>query len=155
MTDTPDIRQLSAAWIRILNKMDAMEKCPRNFGSGDPLHRSEIHTIMVIGNHPDINVTDLAGSFGITKSAISQMINRLAAKNLVEKHRNQDNDKEILLRLTPRGMIAYLGHEQHHAKINARMQEKLGALTPEEVRCIAAFLRAVEETADECGQDCL
>ena len=153
MADDPDILKLSATWIRILNKMDANEKCPRNFGSGDLLHCSEIHTMMVIGKRPDINITDLAAALGITKSAISQMINRLAGKNLVEKRRNPDNDKEILLRLTPHGSIAYLGHEQYHAKIYASMQRKLGDMTPEQFRFIATFLRAVEETADEFSRE--
>jgi DNA-binding MarR family transcriptional regulator len=153
MADHPDILQLSSTWIRILNKMDANEKCPRDFGSGDLLHCSEIHTMMVIGKRPDINITDLAAALGITKSAISQMISRLEGKNLVEKRRNPDNDKEILLRLTPRGRIAYLGHEQYHAKIYARMQEKLGDMTPEQFGFIATFLGAIEETADEFSRE--
>jgi len=153
MAKDPDILQVSATWIRILNKMDAMEKCPRDFGSGDLLHCSEIHTMMVIGQRPDINITDLAASLGITKSAISQMISRLARRNLVEKRRNPDNDKEILLRLTPHGTIAFLGHEQYHARIYARMQEKLGAMTDEQYRFLAAFLGAIEETADEFLQE--
>jgi DNA-binding MarR family transcriptional regulator len=153
MADNKDILQLSSTWIRILNKMDANEKCPRDFGSGDLIHCSEIHTMMVIGKNPDITITNLAAALGITKSAISQMITRLAGRNLVEKRRNPDNEKEILLRLTPRGTIAYLGHEQYHAKIYARMQEKLGDITDEQFRFIAIFLGAIEETADEFSQD--
>jgi len=153
MADDPDILQLSTTWIRILNKMDANEKCARDFGSGDLLHCSEIHTMMVIGKRPDVNITDLAAFLGITKSAISQMITRLAGRNLVEKRRNPENDKEVLLRLTPRGTIAYLGHEQHHARIYARMQEKLSDMTPEQFRFIATFLGAIEETADEFSWD--
>ena len=145
----PDLLQFSAAWVRLLNKMDAMEKCPRDFGSGDLLHCSEIHTIMVIGKHPGITVTELSSVLGITKSAISQMIARLVKKNLVERTRREGNGKEILLRLTPHGTIAFLGHEQHHAKIFARMQERLGDLTPEQSRFIAGFLEAIEETIDE------
>jgi len=153
MKENPDILQLSATWIRILNKMDANEKCPRDFGSGDMLHCSEIHTMMVIGKRPDISITDLAAALGITKSAISQMISRLEGKNLVEKRRSPDNEKGILLRLSPRGTIAYLGHEQYHAKIYARMQEKLGDMSPEQFRFIAKFLGAIEETADEFSRE--
>lgn len=145
--------QLSAAWIRILNKMDAMEKCPRDFGSGDLLHCSEIHTLMVIGHHPDVSVTDLASILGISRSAASQMITRLVKKNLVEKHKKEGNDKEVLLRLSPHGTIAFLGHEQHHARVFARMQERIGDLSPEEFRFISTFLAAIEETADEFLRD--
>jgi DNA-binding MarR family transcriptional regulator len=147
-----DMRKVSEQWIRILNKMGADEKCPKDFGSGDLLHCSEIHTIMTIGKNKDINPTTLSLLLGISKSAISQMISRLVRKNLVEKHRDPDNDKEILLRLSPRGTIACLGHEQHHARIYARMHQNLGDLTDEQFALILKFLSAMEETIDESGQ---
>jgi DNA-binding MarR family transcriptional regulator len=153
MVHSPDILKLSESWIRILNKMDEVEKCPNDFGSGNLLHCSEIHTIMAIGKNKDINITKLAGFLGISKSAISQMITRLAGKDLVEKYRDPDNDKEIRLRLTPRGTIAYLGHEQYHAKIYAFMQQKLGPVTEEQFLFLTQFLAALEETADEFLQD--
>ena len=153
MVHSTDILKLSESWIRILNKMDEVEKCPKDFGSGDLLHCSEIHTIMAIGRHKEINITNLAGFLGISKSAISQMITRLAGKDLVEKYRDPDNDKEIRLRLTPRGTIAYLGHEQYHAKIYAYMQQKLGPVTEEQFLFLTQFLNAIEETADEFLQD--
>ncbi|MFA5268713.1 MAG: MarR family transcriptional regulator [Methanoregula sp.] len=152
MTANQDMRKVSEQWIRILNKMDADERCPKDFGSGDLLHCSEIHTIMMIGKNKDINPASLSLLLGISRSAISQMIGRLVLKNLVEKHRDPDNDKEILLRLSPRGTIAYLGHEQHHAKIYARMHRSLGDLTDEQFALILRFLSAMEETIDESGQ---
>jgi DNA-binding MarR family transcriptional regulator len=151
MSSQPDLRKLSEAWIRVINKMNANEKCPRDFGSGDLLHCSEIHTIMAIGKNPDINLTTLSRLLGISKSAISQMIGKLSRKNLVEKHRDPDNDKEVLVRLSPRGTIAYFGHEQHHAKTFARMQRQLGDLTGEQYALILRFLSAIEETIDESG----
>ncbi len=153
MTSHSEILKISESWIRILNKMDADQKCPRDFGSGDLLHCSEIHTIMAVGKNPDSTLTRLSRVLGISKSAVSQMISRLTRKNLVEKHRDPDNDKEILIRLSPRGTIAHLGHEQHHARIYARMHQRLGDLTDEQFAVILRFLSAIEETIDESGQD--
>jgi DNA-binding MarR family transcriptional regulator len=143
--------ELSEAWIRVLNKMIAHEKSPRDFGSGDLLYCSEIHTLMAIGKNPDINLTNLSRLLGISRSAITQMIRKLAAKDLVGKQKDPANDKEIRVRLTPRGTIAYHGHEQHHAKIYARMHRNLGDPTDEEIALILRFLAAVEETIDESG----
>ncbi len=148
MKGKPDLLKISEVWIRILNKMVADEKIPKDFGSGDLLHCSEIHTIMAIGKNPKINLTSLSRLLGISRSAISQMTNRLEKKDLVEKHRDPDNDKEILLCLSPKGTIAYLGHEQHHAKIYARMHHNLGDLSDEEFALIIRFLSAMEETID-------
>lgn len=151
MVRPSDLLKISEAWIRVLNKMEAHERSPKDFGSGDLLHCSEIHTVMAIGKNPDINLTNLSQLLGITKSAISQMVSRLAKKDLVEKHRDPANDKEVLIRLTPRGTIAYLGHEQHHAKIYARMQQNVGDLTEDELALILRFLAAIETTVDESG----
>ena len=148
MNGKPDLLKIGEVWIRILNKMDADEKVPKDFGSGDLLHCSEIHTIMAIGKNPGINVTNLSRLLGISRSAISQMMNRLQKKGLVEKHRDPDNDKEILLRLSLKGTIAYHGHEQHHARIYARMHQNLGELSDEEFALILRFLSAMEETID-------
>ena len=152
MTVDQDMRKVSEQWIRILNKMDVDERCPKDFGSGDLFYCFEIHIIMMIGKNKDINFASFLLLLGISRNAISQMISRLVRKNLVEKHRDPDNDKEILLRLSPRGTIACLGHEQHHAKIYARMHRNLGDLTDEQFALILRFLSAMEETIDESGQ---
>lgn len=153
MTTPHDLMKLSEIWIRILNRMQAQEKAPRDFGSGDLLFCSEIHTIMAIGKNPGINVTSLASMLGISKSAISQMITRLSKKNLVQRHRDERNEKETLIHLTPRGRIAFLGHEQHHARIYAHMHQKLGDLTGEQFSTILRFLNAIEETIDQSERE--
>ncbi|WP_048146241.1 MarR family winged helix-turn-helix transcriptional regulator [Methanoplanus limicola] len=152
MTDSRDFLKLSDKWIRILNKIEEHEKSPRDFGTGDLLHCSEIHTVMAIGKNPGINITSLSELLGISKSAISQMVNRLEKKKLAEKYQNSDNEKAVLLRLTPQGNIAHLGHEQHHAKIYALMHRKLGEITEQEFNLIMRFLSAIEETFDECSR---
>jgi DNA-binding MarR family transcriptional regulator len=153
MVHSMDIVELSIQWDRILHKMAAIEKAPRDFGSGDLLYRSEVHTLMAIGKNPGATVTDLAGFAGITKSAVSQMLNKLSRRNLIEKYHNPDNDKEILLRLTPRGRIAFLGHEQYHLKIHARIEQNLREMTDKEFRFLQDFFRVIEETADESLKD--
>ncbi|UUX91190.1 MarR family winged helix-turn-helix transcriptional regulator [Methanoplanus endosymbiosus] len=153
MAESRDLLKISEKWIRILNKNEEHEKIPRDYGTGDLLHCSEIHTVMAIGKNPEINVTNLSLILGISKSAISQMVSRLERKKLVEKYQNSGNEKTILLRLTPRGNIAFLGHEQHHAKIYAAMHQKLGEITGEELSLIIRFLSAIEETFDECSRE--
>lgn len=154
MVSSAEMMQISSAWIRIMNKMMALEKDPRDFGSGDLLSSSEIHMIMVIGKSPGLNVTSLSEELGITKSAVSQMVRRLGQKNLVERSHLPDNEKEIRLFLTPKGRIAFLGHEKHHATIFARIHEKLGDMTEEQFSYLMSVFSAIESTADEfMGED--
>lgn len=146
-----EMQQIATTWLRIVNRMDAEEKSPRNFGTGDLLHRSEIHTVMAVGRNEGINITNLSYCLGTSKSAISQMVSRLERKDYVERYHDRENDKEVRLRLTPKGTIAYLGHEQHHARIYASMHRKLGDLSPDECALIQKFLTAIEETLAEAG----
>ncbi|MDD3407792.1 MAG: MarR family transcriptional regulator [Methanomicrobium sp.] len=148
-----DFSKISEKWIRILDKIDSEEKTPKDFGTGDFLHRSEIHTIMAVGDNPGINVTNLSEILGISKSAISQMIKKLERKKLIERFVEEENKKEIRLVLSPKGKIAYLGHEQHHARIFAKMHSKIGSLNISEFELISGFLSAVEETFDECEKE--
>jgi DNA-binding MarR family transcriptional regulator len=142
------IHDLFHLWMRINHKLDVMEKTPHDFGSGDLLNRSEIHMIMEIGRQSDVNVTDLAGHLKISKSAISQMIRKLSGKNLVEKYRDPDNDKEVFMRLTSRGRIAYLGHEHHHAKMDDRLNQYAGSMSDDEFEAVKKFFLAMEKNMD-------
>lgn len=141
-----EIFDLFHLWFDTIHKLEMIEKGAHDFGSGDLLSRSEIHTIMAIGRQTGINITNLAEFQGISKSAISQMIRKLSEKNLVQKYRDPHNDKEVLLSLTNRGRIAYLGHEQFHAKFDEKMQEHLGSCTAEDFKKFLGFIEAIQET---------
>jgi len=149
MVNSVEILDLSQQWDRVIAKMAAVEKAPRDFGTGDLLFRSEVHMLMAIGQHPGTNVTDIARWSGTTRSAVSQMVDKLFRKDLVEKYRGPGNDKEIFLRLTPRGRVAFLGHEQYHLKIHARIEGRLREMSDEEFRFLQQFFRVIEETVDE------
>jgi len=153
MVQSADFVVLSDQFDRIINKMAAVEKTPRDFGSGDLLYRSEVHTLKAIGENAGANITALARYAGTSKSAVSQMVDRLVRRDLVEKYRNPENDKDILLRLTHRGRIAFLGHEQYHLKIHARVEQRLKEMTTEEFRSLQEIFRTIEETVDESLAD--
>lgn len=142
------ISELSYHWISAMHKFESLEKEPRDFGTGDFLTRTEIHAIMAIGNQPGINITSLADFLKLTKSAISQIIRKLSEKNLVEKYRNDNNDKEVLLCLTPKGRVAYLGHEQFHAKFDELFNQFMVTLDDNEFLKLKQFLISLCEAAD-------
>jgi DNA-binding MarR family transcriptional regulator len=133
---------------RIIYKIREVEKIPMDFGSGEKLHSSEIHTITYIGLQPDINVTNLANAMGVTKGAISQLINKLEKKKLVERHRNPTNNKEILLHLTKKGEIDYHGHEAYHAKYDAEWYEMMEKFSPEQIQFLENFLEKIDTALD-------
>ena len=60
-----------------MNKIIRSESLPRDFGTGEPLFTSEIHTLCVIGTAPGINITDLSVRLGVTKGAISKIAKKI------------------------------------------------------------------------------
>ena len=65
MDETNKIIQLYFESIREFNEF---EKNPRDFGTGDFLYSSEIHTIQMIGYNENINLSTLAEKLNISKS---------------------------------------------------------------------------------------
>jgi len=60
---------------------------------------SEIHCIEYIGKSEDSNVTKLAETFYMTRSAISKITKKLIEKGLIDSYQKPDNKKEIYFRL--------------------------------------------------------
>ena len=144
-----EYRDLFEKWTKIVNRMQERESWARDFGTGDLLYPSEIHTLQAIGECEGINTTCLAKRLGITTSGVSQMTRKLEKKGLVEKMRKPGNDKEILLGLTEKGKIAYLGHERHHRQIQNIINKDLDNYSDESLTLISEFLSRIDEISAE------
>ncbi len=143
------IKQISEKFLQILNRYTAMEKMPMDFGTGEKLRPSEIHTIEAIGKNHEINITGLAAKMGITKGGISQMINKLDKKRLVNKSRDPLNDKEVRLRLTAKGWSAFAGHEKLHASLYNDMIKYLTPVPIEQVVLLQEVLNKLAFHMDD------
>lgn len=140
---------LCRLWMQTMNKMNEFETSPADFGTGMLLYPSEIHTVQAIGDMPGMNVTELSERMGVTRGAASQMVTRLAGKDLIEKFRLPDNEKEVRLRLTNLGKIACKGHEERHGWINRRIFERIGNRTEDEYAFLNEVFSAINEVTDE------
>lgn len=145
MTKQEAFINIGETFNRIINKFTSIEKKPRDFGTGDLLYPSEIHNIEIIGRNPGINITNLAKKLGVTKGAVSQIVNKLERKNLVEKFRDSDNEKEIMLRLQKKGEIAFNGHENFHAKFYSEIMDEVDDMTPEQIQFFQSILDKIDK----------
>ncbi len=94
-------------FLETVNAFSELEKKPRTYGSDVELFNSEVDTLCVIGQEGSINLTQLAGQMEISKSGTSKFIRRLMEKELIEKHKKQNNKKEVIFTLTPKGKRVY------------------------------------------------
>ena len=99
---------------KVWTKVELLHTPSRDFGTGVPIYRKEIHTLQAIGQHPKINITALAEHMGVTKGAVSQMITKLVKKKMVRKIYTKGNKKEVILELTDLGWIGYHNHGKFH-----------------------------------------
>jgi DNA-binding MarR family transcriptional regulator len=133
----------------IVNKFQAIEKISQRFGTEEELYPREIHTIQAIGNYPGTNITDLASRLGITKGTISPIVTKLAKKKFVLKLKGIENNKEVILRLTPKGQVAYHAHEMFEQQIHSKLFDILEKSSSENLEFLREFLLVCENILDE------
>lgn len=75
----------------------------RPYGGAEPMSMIEVHTLSYIDDHPGVTPTELVRFWNKTKGAISQILARLADRNLIEKQKLPDNAKTIHLYVTEEG----------------------------------------------------
>lgn len=109
-----DYRELSRLNERTIHKYMQFERCARCYSTDTPMPQAEIHTIAIVGDKPDINVTELAKLRGVTKGAASQMVYKLVDKSFLAKRVFPNSDTEVCLSLTENGEIAYAAHRKYH-----------------------------------------
>ncbi len=107
-------------------KLELSHTPQRDYGTGVLLYKVEIHVIQHIGNNPHINSTDLTRHLGVTKGAVSQMVDKLLKKGLVQKVRSPADARQSNLELTELGWKAFHTHEQFHNKIYQAVQQHFG-----------------------------
>lgn len=132
--------QLIKLYFASLKEFSEFESRPRDFGTGDLLYASEIHTIQAIGKNKECNLTELADKMSISKSGISKFLDKLLKKNLIKKEKGKENKKEVFFTLTEKGYIAFKAHEEFDAQMFATIIEQLDSYSAKERTFLHRFL---------------
>lgn len=147
------IFKLMIQFIRITKKFNELEKMAIDVGIGEKLYPSEFHVIVAVGSGYENTVTALSKRFGITKGAVSQVVNKLHEKGFVSKERNKDYGKEIILSLTEKGRNAFEVQENFHKKMESEFIKHLETITPEQMDSFLQILPKIEEYIDTFLRD--
>jgi DNA-binding MarR family transcriptional regulator len=143
-----DLQTLTDQFLKILHLYSVINRKPKDYGTGDLLYFTEIHTISMIGKNREINMTRLADLMGVTRGAISQTVRKLVSKNLIIKS-NATNRKEFNLRLSERGIKVLKGQETFKQEIFAfagTLYEKAGA---SDVELVGRLFTAIIENMQQ------
>jgi len=141
-TDQDLMRQGWELFTRMFMKYDVVQKSPVDLGTGDRFNGAQVHMLEAIGQGRGRTVTELSGYFMVTKGAVSQIVSRLTAMGYVAKTKRAGNDKEIILKLTGKGRLAF----RRHAAGNEATVAELMQLRKKYSRAeIAAFLNILSD----------
>ena len=143
------LRQFDAIFHRIMNKMAKLEKKPRYYGTEHLLYGSEIHTVEAIGHNAGISVTELADLQGVTKGAVSQVIQKLEKKNLIIRMKNMNSDKQVFLKLSDVGSIAFKAHDDFHAKVFPELVNVIKQTDQKTLDKMETVLESIEKFCDK------
>lgn len=78
-----------------------------DYHAGVELSAAQIQVIEYVLENEAEKMSDIAKRLGVTRSAFSKNVQKLEAKQLLEKFQRQHNQKDIFLRVTPQGEAAY------------------------------------------------
>lgn len=117
-------QEIVERFIRLANKYRQLEKIPVEYGTDQMLYHSERHMLDQIGDHPEMNMSEFARVMGVTRGAVSQVVQKLESKGVVKRRRSIDNQKEVFLELTATGRQVYRKHQQiNKASIQPLVEE--------------------------------
>lgn len=138
---------MNGLW-ELLNKMVWLNK----FKMEDMLKDykpSEVHCIEYIAKNADSNVTKLAETFYMTRSAISKITKKLIEKGYIESYQKPDNKKEIYFRLTKLGKEINKVHEKLHQEFEERDKVVFDQVTDEQFKNMISFVKRYSSHLDE------
>lgn len=136
------MREPSTTFLRVTNKIARMAKSPSDFGTGDLLYFSETQIIDVVGNNPEINITELYNILGITKGTASPVANILAGRGYLKKLHALDDSRVVRLQLTEKGEVAWKGFAEQAKEYASKYAREFTAVQWDTSNNIIAGLEA-------------
>lgn len=112
----------------------------RSYGTDKLLRVDQMSIINLIGGHPQCNLKLIAESTGSNISTVSLQVARLVKLGLVEKHRSDMNQREIVLSLSPEGAKAYSFHNKLDEDWSEAVAALLSGYGDDELKVIRGFL---------------
>lgn len=145
MTSPKSFSDLTDSLIRIIHQAVAIEKKPVDLGYGDVLSASEIHLIDIAGRFPKEKLSEIASLLGITKGAVTQMVQKLEEKGYICRVRSSENRKIVYLDLTPKGRKAFRWHTDLHTRLYTEFFREISDMSEEQIHGAISILQCYEK----------
>lgn len=109
------------------------------------LYPSEIHLLQVIREKSDLSAGDMARKLGLTNGAVSQTLNRLEKKGVINKIKDPALKNKVTATLTETGSTALQRFEEGREAAMKAFSSYLAGLSERERTVIGGVLFRMEE----------
>ena len=124
-----------------------LESTPRDYGTGDLLYSTDIHTVAAIAISPGCNLTKLAEMLSISKAAASKFVAKLIGLGYLLKSKRMDTGRDVIFNLTTKGQAAALAHEKFVAETFGPLQQIEATLSEEEYQLISSYFEKINKAS--------
>jgi DNA-binding MarR family transcriptional regulator len=121
--------------------LQGLESTPRDYGTGELLYSSDVHTVVAVSKAPGCNLTALAAQLNISKAAVSKFVAKLVRTGYLIKSRPIDNDREVIFTLTKKGQAAVSGHQAFEAKTFGSLFQVESSLSEQDYQTIKEYFK--------------
>jgi DNA-binding MarR family transcriptional regulator len=141
--DASELRDRTIAFVRAFGLLQ-----PDTTPCGQPLSTSEAHALLELSRDGGLGQRVLVERLGLEKSTVSRLATQLERRGWIDRRRDPDDARSILLELTPAGerMAARVARTRA-----ARYEEILRRIRPSERRGVMRALAVLAQAAREAG----
>ncbi len=126
----------------------AAQQLSRPGGSNDKveLSFSQKNMVMMIDNHKQISMSDLANQLGVSPPSASAMVDRLVEKKIVIREHSTEDRRKVMVRISDSAKAMMDGIEEKMFRFIIDIVNKVGQdTTVEWCRVLAKIQRALNE----------
>ncbi|OTN76461.1 hypothetical protein A5886_001538 [Enterococcus sp. 8G7_MSG3316] len=131
----------------VYNKMAALNKQEMEAALAG-YTSTEVHLIEAIHDLTHPNVTQLADTLFLTRSAVTKLTQKLLKKQAITRYQSPANKKEILFALTDEGQSVYEIHRDLHQVFRKRDQPIFATMDAQQKADLLHFLAVYSEHLD-------
>ena len=102
---------------------------------------NDMHIIEAIGMEEARNMSAIAKSLEITVGSLTTSMNALVKKGYVIRERSEEDRRVVMIRLSEKGVRAFLQHKEFHDRMT---DSAISALRAEEVPIVTKVLVGIE-----------
>lgn len=122
----------------------ALESEPRDYGTGEELYASEIHTVVAVQRNPLCNLKALAAALGVSPAAASKFTAKLLRRGYLTKGKAPENRRDVLFEVTGKGRLAAEGHDRFERETFEPLRRIEAELSPQARAAILGFFRSLQ-----------